>query len=227
MMKGCWILLVVIIGTSASAAQAKPTTDLEKTSYSLGVDIGKSFKMQGAPIDPDILAQGLKDALADRALAMSDSSMEACVMQFQQALASRQSERAAIASSENRKEGEAFLAENKKKAGVVSLPSGLQYRIVKEGTGATPKATDQVTVHYKGTLINGKKFDSSYDRNEPATFRLNQVIKGWTEGVQLMNVGSKFEFFIPSDLAYGDRQMGADIPPGSLLIFEVELIGVK
>ncbi len=227
MMKGCWILLVVIIGTSASAAQAKPTTDLEKTSYSLGVDIGKSFKMQGAPIEPDILAQGLKDALADRALAMSDSSMEACVMQFQQALASRQSERAAIASSENRKEGEAFLAENKKKAGVVSLPSGLQYRIVKEGTGATPKATDQVTVHYKGTLINGKKFDSSYDRNEPATFRLNQVIKGWTEGVQLMNVGSKFEFFIPSDLAYGDRQMGADIPPGSLLIFEVELIGVK
>jgi FKBP-type peptidyl-prolyl cis-trans isomerase len=227
MQKGLWILMAIIIGTGAVAAQRKLTSDLEKTSYSIGVDIGKSFKMQGATIDADLLAQGIKDALAGGALAMSDSSMEACVMEFQQALASRQSERAAMASSENRKAGEAFLAENKKKAGIVSLPSGLQYRIVQEGTGAKPKATDQVTVHYKGTLISGKKFDSSYDRNEPATFRLNQVIKGWTEGVQLMKLGSKFEFFIPSDLAYGDRQMGPDIPPGSLLIFEVELIDIK
>lgn len=227
MQKGLWILMAIIIGTGVVAAQGKPTTDVEKTSYSIGVDIGRSFKTQGATISPDMVAQGLKDAFAGGALAMSDSSMEACVMQFQQALASRQSERAAMASSENRKEGEAFLAENKKKAGIVSLPSGLQYRIVKEGTGVKPKATDQVTVHYKGTLINGKKFDSSYDRNEPATFRLNQVIKGWTEGVQLMSVGSKYEFFIPSDLAYGDRQMGPDIPPGSLLIFDVELLDVK
>ena len=227
MTKGCWILMAIIIGTGAATAQLKPTSDLEMTSYAIGVDIGKSFRMQGAVINPDLLAQGLKDALAGGPLAMTDSSMEACVMGFQQALASRQAERAAMASSENRKAGEAFLAENKMKPGVVTLSSGLQYRVLTEGSGAKPKATDQVTVHYTGTLLNGKKFDSSLDRNEPTTFQLNKVIRGWTEGLQLMSVGSKYEFYIPSDLAYGDRQMGPDIAPGALLVFVVELLAIK
>lgn len=227
MQKGLWILMAIIIGTGAASAQLKPTSELERTSYSIGVDIGRSFKMQGAAISADLLAQGLKDAMAGGPLAMSDSSMEACVMGFQQALASRQAERSAMASSENRKEGEAFLAENKKKPGIVALPSGLQYRVITEGTGAKPKATDVVTVHYEGRLLSGKVFDTSLDTNEPITFKFSQVIKGWGEGIQLMNVGSKYEFFIPSDLAYGDRQMGPDIAPGALLIFTVELLAIK
>ncbi len=227
MKKGQWILMAIIIGTGAASAQLKPTSELERTSYSIGVDIGRSFKMQGASISADLLAQGLKDALAGGPLAMSDSSMEACVMGFQQALASRQEERSAMASSENRKEGEAFLIENKTKPGIVALPSGLQYRVITEGSGPKPKATDQVTVHYTGTLLNGRKFDSSYDQNSPVTFRLDKVIKGWTEGLQLMSVGSKYELFIPSDLAYGDRQMGPDIEPGATLVFTVELLAIK
>jgi FKBP-type peptidyl-prolyl cis-trans isomerase FklB len=217
----------LIIGPGGATAQLKPTNDLEKTSYAIGVDIGRSFKMQGASINADMLAQGMKDAMAGQGLAMSDSACESFVMKFQETLASRQAEMAAMASSENRKAGEAFLTENKTKPGVVALPSGLQYKVIKEGTGKKPKATDQVTVHYKGTLLNGQTFDSSYDRGEPTTFPLKRVIKGWTEGLQLMSAGSKYEFYIPSDLAYGDRQMGALITPGSLLIFEVELLEVK
>ncbi|HEY0895083.1 MAG TPA: FKBP-type peptidyl-prolyl cis-trans isomerase [Sphingobacteriaceae bacterium] len=123
-------------------------------------------------------------------------------------------------------DGKAFLEENKKKPGVKSIPSGLQYEVIKSGTGPKPKATDEVTVHYKGTLLNGKQFDSSYDRNEPLTLSLNQVIKGWTEGVQLMSVGSKYRFFIPYELGYGERGAGEDIPPYSTLIFEIELIRI-
>ena len=227
MLKGLWIAMALIIGAGGATAQLKPANDLEKTSYAIGVDIGRSFKLQGAAINADMLAQGMKDAMSGAALAMSDSACEASVMKFQEALASRQSERAAMASSENRKAGEAFLTENKTKPGVVALPSGLQYKVIKEGTGAKPKASDEVTVHYTGTLLNGKKFDSSVDRGEPTTFPLTRVIKGWTEGLQLMTVGSKYQFFIPSDLAYGERQMGPDIAPGSTLIFEVELLGIK
>lgn len=227
MSKGLWILMALIIGPGGATAQLKPVNDQDKTSYAIGVDIGRSFKMQGASVNADMLAQGMKDAMAGKGLAMSDSACEAFVMKFQETLASRQSEMAAMASSENRKAGEAFLAENKTKPGVVALPSGLQYKVIKEGSGTRPKATDEVTVHYKGTLLNGEMFDSSYDRGEPTSFPLNRVIKGWTEGLQLMSVGSKYEFYIPSDLAYGDRQMGPKIMPGSLLIFEVELLEVK
>jgi FKBP-type peptidyl-prolyl cis-trans isomerase FklB len=219
--------MALIINASGATAQLKPVSDVEKTSYAIGVDIGRNFKLQGASINADMMAQGMKDAMAGSALALSDSACEAHVMKFQETLAARQSERAAMASSENRKIGEAFLAENKSKPGIVALPSGLQYRVIKEGTGRKPKATDEVTVHYKGTLLDGQKFDSSYDRGEPATFQLGRVIKGWVEGLQLMSVGAKYEFFIPSDLAYGDRQMGAIIAPGSLLHFEVELLAIK
>lgn len=227
MSKGLWILMGLIIGPGGATAQLKPVSDLEKTSYAIGVDIGRSFKMQGASVNAEMLAQGMKDAMAGKGLAMSDSACEAFVMKFQETLASRQSEMAAMASSENRKAGEAFLTENKKKPGIVSLPSGLQYKVIKEGTGKKPTATDQVTVHYRGTLLNGQTFDSSYERGEPTTFPLNRFIKGWVEGIQLMSVGSKYEFYIPSDLAYGDRQMGAHIAPGSLLVFEVELLEIK
>lgn len=227
MTKGSWIAMALIIGTGGATAQLKPVNDVERTSYAIGVDIGRSFKMQGASIDADMMAQGMKDVLANRALALSDSALEKCVMQFQEALAARQAEQSAMASSENRKIGEAFLAENKTKPGVVALPSGLQYRVIKEGAGRKPTMTDQVTVHYKGTLITGETFDSSLESGKPITFRLPQVIKGWIEALQLMSVGSKYELFVPSDLAYGDRQRGPLIMPGALLIFELELLDVK
>ena len=139
----------------------------------------------------------------------------------------KQQETMKTSGEKNQKDGEAFLAANKNKEGVISLPNGMQYKVITMGTGKKPKATDTVTVHYQGTLIDGKEFDSSFKRGEPATFPLNQVIKGWTEGLQLMPVGSKFQFFIPSELGYGDRGAGQLIQPNSTLIFEVELLSVK
>ncbi len=211
----------------AVAQEAAPKSEIEKVSYSLGADIGKNFRMQDIQLDVDMMARGIRDGLAGAKLAMTAEEMEKTVMEFQEVIMEKQKQKAMAQSYDNRKTGEEFLAENKKKEGVVALPSGLQYKVVTEGNGPKPAATDEVTVHYRGTLINGKEFDSSYKRNEPTSFRLNQVIKGWTEGVQLMSVGSKYLFYIPSDLAYGDRQMGPDIAPGSTLIFEVELLDIK
>ena len=225
--------MIVFLGSlflvSQVIAQEKPAlkNEKEKISYSIGVNLGKNFQMQGLEIDQAMLAQGVKDALSSGKTALSEKEMEAVMNAFQQEMMNKAQAKAKVEGDKNMKEGQAFLAANKSKEGVVTLPSGLQYKVIKMGTGAKPTATQTVKCHYRGTTIEGKVFDSSYDRNEPAEFPLNQVIKGWTEGLQLMPVGSKFQFFIPSDLAYGERGAGRDIGPNATLIFEVELLEIK
>lgn len=224
---------------SATAAKkttttAKPATGLalttqkQKTSYALGMKIGSDLKRQGvaASVDPATTARGLKDALAGSKLLLTDDEVKTILMQLQTQVRANQEAKAKEASGPARKAGEAFLAENKSKEGVVTLPSGMQYKILTAGTGPKPTASDTVTCNYRGTLINGKEFDSSYKRGQPASFPVSGVIKGWTEALQLMTVGSKWQLFIPPDLAYGDRGAGGDIGPGETLIFEVELISI-
>jgi len=194
----------------------------DKISYSIGLNIGFNLSRQNVQINPDVVSAGIKDAIAGKPQLTTDQVKEVMAT-FEKDMEQKQK----AAGDKNASEGAKFLEENKKKEGVKATASGLQYKVIKDGTGAQPKATDTVTVNYRGTLINGTEFDSSYKRGQPATFPLNGVIKGWTEGVQLMKVGSKYQFFIPPNLAYGDRSVGPDIAPNSMLIFEVELLGVK
>jgi FKBP-type peptidyl-prolyl cis-trans isomerase FklB len=214
----------------AAAAPLALKTQKEKTSYAVGVNIGNNLKRQELPVDPAILARGLRDAMNGAKLALTDDEMKAVLTQLntemrakQQEIMAKQQAEAKEKGAENRKEGEVFLAANKGKEGVVTLPDGLQYKILKEGNGPKPTATDTVTCDYRGTLINGTEFDSSYKRGHPESFPVNHVIKGWTEALQLMPVGSKWQLWIPADLAYGDTPRGGDIQPGDTLIFEVEL----
>jgi len=201
-------------------------TKTDTISYIIGSDIGKSFSKNSIEVTPEIFLKGLTDALAGNdTLYFSQIASDSLMKAFQQELMKKQEEKNKLISDENKKEGTSFLAENSKKEGIVVLPSGLQYKVLKEGTGDNPKPTDKVTVHYKGTLINGKVFDSSIDRGQPASFQLNRVIKGWTEGLQLMKPGGKAILYIPSELGYGDRTTPT-IPGGSTLIFEVELISI-
>jgi FKBP-type peptidyl-prolyl cis-trans isomerase len=209
------------------AADAKFETLKSKASYGVGMNIGMNLLRQGFNIDElgldlELVAEGLKDALAQRDPQLNEEQLMTAMDEFQKGLAARQEEREAM----SKKAGEEFLAANAKKEGVKTTASGLQYEVLKKGAGASPKATDKVTVHYKGTLINGEEFDSSHRRGEPVSFVLDEVIRGWTEGVQLMNVGSKYRFFIPYELGYGERGAPPRIPPHSVLIFEVELLGV-
>ncbi len=198
----------------------------DKESYSLGYQFGHNLKTQGVDINLDVYTSGIKDALGDKEPQMSQEEIRATITGLQQRLqAARQKELKEMA-AKNVEEGKKFLAENQKKGGIKTLPSGLQYKIIAEGSGKMPKAEDTVTVNYKGTLIDGTEFDSSYKRSEPATFKVNGVIKGWTEALQLMKEGSKWQLFIPSELGYGERGQGR-IPPNSTLIFEVELISIK
>jgi len=194
----------------------------DKISYSIGLNIGFNLSRQNVQINPDVVSAGIKDAIAGKPQLTTDQVKEVMAT-FEKDMEQKQK----AAGDKNASEGAKFLEENKKKEGVKATASGLQYKVIKDGTGAQPKATDTVTVNYRGTLINGTEFDSSYKRGQPATFPLNGVIKGWTEGVQLMKVGSKYQFFIPPNLAYGERSVGPDIAPNSMLIFEVELLGVK
>jgi FKBP-type peptidyl-prolyl cis-trans isomerase FklB len=210
-----------------SAAPLILKTPKDKFSYSLGMKMGENLRKQSVPVDPAILARGLKDALGGGKPLLTDEEAQAAIMEVQNDMRKKQQEKAQEASAANKKEGDAFLAANKGKEGVVTLPSGLQYKILKEGTGAKPSAADTVSCNYRGTLINGTEFDSSYKRGEPASFPVGGVIKGWTEALQLMPVGSKWQLFIPADLAYGDRGAGADIGPGATLIFEVELLSIQ
>ena len=194
---------------------------MDKLSYSLGLGIGRQLSQLGAKnINVDDFAQSIKDALSGKEPAVSDEEAQQIVNQFFV-------EQEKVKSAAAKAEGENFLAENGKKEGVVTLPSGLQYTVLREGNGKRPSATDTVECDYEGTLINGKVFDSSYRRGEHATFPLNQVIAGWTEGLQLMQEGAKYRFFIPYNLAYGERGAGQDIPPYAALIFDVELHKVK
>ncbi len=213
--------------TATSAKSQAPLTlktQKEKFSYALGMNLGAGLHRQAVAVDPNILARGLKDSLAGGKTLLTEEEARATLTQMQNEVRQKQQEKMQQAGEGNKKEGEAFLAANKTKEGVVTLPSGLQYKILKEGTGPKPTASDSVVCNYKGTLIDGKEFDSSYKRGEPATFPVNGVIKGWTEALQLMSVGSKWQLFVPADMAYAARGAGADIGPGATLIFEVELV---
>jgi FKBP-type peptidyl-prolyl cis-trans isomerase len=203
------------------------TTQKDKISYALGINMGVNLHRQSVDVDPAILEQGLKDGMTGNKPLMSEDEARAVLTQLQEDMRKQQAAKAQQMGATNKAEGDAFLAANKTKEGVVTLPSGLQYKILKQGTGPKPTATDTVACNYRGTLINGKEFDSSYGRGEPTTFPVNGVIKGWTEALQLMPVGSKWQLFVPSDLAYGERSAGPDIGPNSTLIFEVELVSIQ
>lgn len=201
---------------------------MDKLSYALGIGIGTQLSEMGAKeLNIDDFAQAIKDILSGTSLKMEQGEAQQLLQKFFQEKESRQAAAMAEAGKAFKEEGEKFLAENAKKEGVKVLPSGLQYEVLREGTGKQPSATSTVECHYEGTLIDGTKFDSSYDRNQTATFGLNQVIKGWTEGVQLMKEGAKYRFFIPYTLAYGERGAGGSIPPCAALKFIVELVAVK
>jgi FKBP-type peptidyl-prolyl cis-trans isomerase FklB len=190
------------------------------------MNIGKSIHRDGVDVDPNILLRGMKDAIAGGKTVLTEDEAKAVMMNLQAELHKEQAEKAQQAGDSNKKAGDAFLAENKTKEGVVTLPSGLQYKILTQGTGPKPTATDTVVCNYKGTLLDNTEFDSSYSRNQPLTIPVGGVIKGWTEALQLMPVGSKWQLFIPSDLAYGPQAKGP-IGPNSTLIFEVELLSIQ
>jgi len=204
------------------------TTQKAKNSYALGMSIGTGLKKQGVAtaVDPALVSRGLRDALAAGKTAMTEDEMRSALQQLRTQVQGAQEAKAHTEGATARKQGEDFLAANKSKPGIQTLPDGLQYKVVTEGTGPKPTASDTVTVNYRGTLINGKEFDSSYKRGQPISFPVGGVIKGWTEALQLMPVGSKWQLFIPADLAYGDRGAGGDIGPGETLIFDVELISI-
>jgi FKBP-type peptidyl-prolyl cis-trans isomerase FklB len=211
----------------AAAENPPPFKDTkEKASYSIGVSIGKNFKAQGADLSLEIVLQGMKDAVEGKKTLMTDQEIQETMMSFSSQMRAKVQEKQKEAGEKNRKEGEAFLAENKKKDGVKTTPSGLQYKVITLGTGPKPATNDTVVTHYRGTLIDGTEFDSSYKRGEPATFPVTGVIKGWTEALQLMPVGSKWQLFIPSELAYGPSGRPS-IPPSSTLLFDLELISIK
>jgi len=202
-------------------------TQKDKVSYSIGLDIGKNMKANSVDIDADILLKGIKDGLEEKEGLLTEEEIAQVMQDFQQDLMAKQMAKQKEEGDKNLKEGETFLEANKKKEGVKVLPSGLQYKVLKSGNGPSPKETDKVKTHYKGTLINGTEFDNSISRGEPAVFPVNGVIKGWTEALQLMKVGDKWELYIPANLAYGEKGAGGAIPPNATLVFEVELLGIE
>jgi FKBP-type peptidyl-prolyl cis-trans isomerase FklB len=224
------VAVVVLLVTAANGVAADATalkSEREKTSYALGVEVGSNLKRQGVDLDAALIAQGLRDVLTGGTLLLGEAEVRAAVMAFQKELMAKQQEAQKAVSAKAKAEGEAFLAANATKDGVVTLPSGLQYKVITPGSGASPKASDTVSVHYRGRLIDGTEFDSSYKRNEPTSFPVGGVIPGWTEALQLMKVGAKWELYVPAKLAYGDRGAGGLIPPGATLVFEVELLSIK
>jgi FKBP-type peptidyl-prolyl cis-trans isomerase FklB len=228
-MKRFIICFVTVSLASICLAQDKPQLkdQKDKASYSIGYDIGATFKKQNIELNVDALMAGLKEGIAGQDATMSKEERDKTLEAFQKEMMEKQAAASKEAATKNAAEGEKFLAENKKKEGVKTTASGLQYKVLKEGSGASPKETDTVVTNYKGTLIDGTEFDSSYKRNEPATFPVNRVIKGWTEALQLMKPGAKYQLFIPASLAYGERGAGRDIGPNATLIFEVELLSIK
>lgn len=221
------MVFLLAAGQACAGDQVTLKTQKDKISYIIGLNIGMNMKRQSVDVDTGLLLKGLKDGLSGAKPAMSEDEMRAVMTSFNKEMKKKHDEEVKKVSEKNKKEGEKFLAANKKKKGVVTLPSGLQYKIITKGKGKSPKLNDIVTVNYRGTLIDGKEFDSSYKRGKPASFPVGGVIKGWTEALQLMKPGSKWELFIPSDLAYGPRGAGNIIGPNATLIFEVELISVK
>jgi len=221
-------------GTTAKPRTAVPftlKTQKDKTSYAIGMNIGAGvaakLKQQPLEVDQAVLLRGFKDALAGGKTLLTQDEERTVLTQLSLEARKKQEEQMKLAAEPNKKTGEEFLSANKTKDGVITLPSGLQYKILTAGTGPKPTAADTVSCNYRGTLIDGTEFDSSYKRGQPASFALNQVIKGWTEALQLMPVGSKWQLFIPSDLAYGDPGRGPQIGPGATLIFEIELLSIQ
>jgi FKBP-type peptidyl-prolyl cis-trans isomerase FklB len=229
-MKLRWIAVfvaAVLPGLVQAQSKGALKDQKDRVSYSYGLRYGSSLKQQSIEIDPEVFAKGMKDALSGAETLVTEKEAREIITAYQKELRARQEEQDKVLGEKNKKQGEAFLAENAKKEGVKTLPSGLQYKVITEGTGPTPKTNETVIVHYRGTLIDGTEFDSSYKRGEPYTTPVNFVIKGWTEALQLMKVGSKWQLFIPSDLAYRERRSGRLISPNSTLIFDLELLSIK
>lgn len=201
-------------------------TEIQKLSYSIGVDLGSNIKKQGIDIDVKSMSQGIEDAMKENPLKMTEEQMKDSLVKFQKDLMAKRTKQFEEQADKNKSKGEAFLKDNKSKKGVVTLPSGLQYKIVTAGNGAKPQKEDTVTVEYTGRLIDGKVFDSTDKTGKPATFKLDQVIPGWTEALQLMPVGSTWEIYVPAELAYGERNIGGLIGPNETLIFTVHLISI-
>ena len=224
-------ILLTVVWMSACTKGVAPkrslNAEMEKVSYSIGFSIGRSMKQQDLQLDQEAFIAGLIDARSAAKPVLDEAAQSKIMREFQMSQQKKAQDKREKDASKNGDEGKRYLEANKKKEGIKVTKSGLQYKVIKPGTGAKPKAEDTVVTHYKGTLIDGTEFDSSYSRNQPATFPVKGVIKGWTEALQLMPVGSKWQLFIPSDLAYGERGSGPKIGPNSTLIFEVELLEIK
>jgi FKBP-type peptidyl-prolyl cis-trans isomerase FklB len=223
----CILAIIALFAVSAFSQDVSLKDEKDKISYSIGLDIGSTFKKQGIELNNEPFQAGLRDGLAGNKPQMSEEEMKNTLNAYSKNMMEKQASKSKEDAAKNLAAGEKFLAENKTKEGIKTTPSGLQYKVIKEGTGPTPKETDTVITDYRGTLLNGTEFDSSYKRGEPATFPVNRVIKGWTEALQMMKVGSKYQLFIPANLAYGERGAGGDIGPNETLIFEVELRDIK
>ena len=225
--------LVILLPFLSLATNEEKDTDVElksfaqKLSYMLGQQIGNNMKESPTEIDVDIFVRGIKDSLKGNKPLLNQEQAGEVRKEFSRQIQESRNRKIAALSEKNLKDGEAFLAENKKKEGIVTTASGLQYKVLTKGDGPTPLPTDKVTVHYRGTLLDGTEFDSSYKRGQPASFQVGGVIRGWTEALQLMNVGSKYQLYIPSSLAYGQRGAGQRIGPNSTLIFDVELLSIE
>lgn len=220
---GIGLLAVVSTGQEAPVLKSPK----QRYSYALGMDLGNQLRKQSVELDTELFSKGLKDALSGGKTLLTEAEVRASIGELQAELKRRQVQATKSSSQEELKAGQAFLAENKKKEGVVTLPSGLQYKVLKKGDGKKPTDADTVVCHYRGTLLNGTEFDSSYRRKQPATFPVKGVIPGWREALKLMAVGSRYQLFIPSELAYGQQGAGSQIGPNATLIFEVELLAVK
>jgi FKBP-type peptidyl-prolyl cis-trans isomerase FkpA/FKBP-type peptidyl-prolyl cis-trans isomerase FklB len=216
------VLCVAVAGLNACEKKVKLDNDTKKASYGVGTQIGNNMKQQNIEIDADALAAGVKDSLAGKELMLKPEEIQQALMKLQESAIKKQTESA----DKNKKEGLAFLEKNKAEAGVKTTASGLQYIVEKEGTGKSPTDKDTVSAHYEGKLISGQKFDSSYDRNQPADFPVTGVIPGWTEALKMMKVGAKYKLFVPPELGYGASPRPG-IPANSVLVFQVELLGIK
>ncbi len=228
MKKLCILLPLILCAPSVFAQDSPLKDDRDKVSYSIGLDIGTTFKKQGMDLNPDAVLHGMRDGIGGAKPLLTEEEMRTTMTEYSKSMVEKQQAANKEAAAKNKETGDKFLAENKSKPGVKTTASGLQYKVVKEGTGKIPKETDTVVTNYRGTLINGTEFDSSYKRNEPTSFPVNRVIKGWTEALGMMKVGSKYQLFIPAELAYGERGAPAGgIGPNETLLFEIELLDIK
>ncbi|MBU1566712.1 MAG: FKBP-type peptidyl-prolyl cis-trans isomerase [Proteobacteria bacterium] len=220
--------LLLVANTVLASETLDLKTPKEKVSYAIGMDIGNSLKKNGVDINPDVLAKAIKDVLTGQKTQITNQEAVTVLTGLQEEMQEKRQESTKVLGEKNKSEGATFLAENMKKEGVKTLPSGLQYKVITEGKGKSPSATDTVTVQYTGRLVDGTEFDSSYKRGEAATFAVNGVVKGWTEALQLMKEGSKWQIFLPSNLAYGETgTVGGPIGPNAVLIFDVELVSLQ